>query len=142
MFGDDHAAAEELSRRLVEHGVESRFGGELLKTGEAETADREAVRLLLRHGLGLGIRGSQTTTKNTQNHECSQVRHRANPKPRRVFRASIRPNPNTGSRPALPRSVANLSSAASTAAGLVMPCCISMAATPVTCGVAMEVPSR
>ena len=46
------------------------------------------------------------------------------------------------SRPAAPRSVAKRSRAASIAAGDVMPCCISIAATPETWGVADDVPVK
>jgi len=40
----------------------------------------------------------------------------------------------------VPRSIAVFSSASSIAAGSVMPCCISIAATPATCGAAIDVP--
>ena len=59
---------------------------------------------------------------------------------RSAARGLIRPWPYSSSRPVVPRSVAVCFMIASTAAGLVIPCCINSAAKPETWGADIEVP--
>src|SRR2546425_454372 len=117
--------------------------GERLSRPQHERPDREG-RCILRRGR----RGQSQTY---QKHACAF--HRASPNPRSALRASTSPNPNEQvlgatalvpggheSPPVRLKGTALFSSASSMAAGSVMPCCISIAAMPATCGAAIDVP--
>ncbi len=128
------AAPPERFDRFAEHRVERFLCREVLSARQEKRphGNRRTVRVRWA-GLRLGGSGGRSERRCEHQHEESRCRrHRASPSPRRTLRASTSPKPYVSSRPAAPRSTANLSSAASTAAGFVTPCWISIAATPAT----------
>src|SRR3954468_8671206 len=127
---DLDTAAEERKVGLLERSVEGIRRRERLIGRHHEWPERNPRRILRRSRSGNRQAGQ----------EQRDASHFANPSPRSAARASTRPNPNSSSRPVLPRSMAVFSSASSMTAGSVIPCCMSMAATPATCGAAIDVP--
>src|SRR5262249_5437756 len=134
LFDDRQTAAPQLLPRLAKGRLERILCHEPLFVDERERAEQIAARHLRR------CRRGDAKTSDCEHHREHDRLHRVSPSPSRELRASIMPKPKVLSRPFAPRSTANFSSAASTAAGSVMPCCINIAATPDTCGAAIEVP--
>src|SRR5437764_1481955 len=128
-----HAAGDERKGRLAEDRAERVLRGERLVGHADEGTNRK-------HRLGLCRR--RRRRQRDEREPCHQDArsHRLIPIPRSTARASINPKPNESSLPGAPRSIANFSMTASMAAGDVMPCCIIIAATPDTCGAAIDVP--
>ena len=133
--GDVEAAAVQRFNALPERRVEALRRREPCAGNLRERPEGNAWRRLRARRRRRRAKGDCTGDERSQTRD-----HRARPSPRNELRASMRPYPNRSSRPGAPRSIANFSMAASIAAGAVMPCCIIMAATPVTCGVAIDVP--
>src|SRR5260370_351369 len=128
-----HTAGDQRKRRLAEDRGERVLRAERFVRHVDERTDRE-------HRLGLRRRRRRRQRDEREARSDEARAHRLTPIPRSTARASINPKPNESSRPGAPRSIAYFSITASIAAGDVMPCCIIIAATPATCGAAIEVP--
>src|SRR4029077_15637813 len=148
--GHLQAAAEKRPVRFAEHCLECFDRGKRAFRAHDVRPERDrrlgwqrrqhtaGCRTWGRPGWCLCRRGSREPER--QEDRDRRGPHFASPTPLSAARASSSPNPNVSERPGAPKATAVRSSRSSIAAGSVTPCCMIIAATPATCGVAIDVP--